>query len=367
MDLVWYVSYGSNMHADRFARYVAGGTPDGGNRRYPGCRDQTPPRKVRGCAVKGGVYFATWSPVWEGGRGFYDPDLPGDTYARAYLITEEQFADVYDQEMYREPGTTDLDLRDVLKNGRATLGEGRYETLIYIGHHDGYPMFTFTAPWSFQDLPRDDVPLNAPSAPYLRMLGHGLLAAHGWSLRRTAEHLADLRCAAGVWSAEEIMPMLYPYVILRCAMTVDGSIAPFAPSSDGDRTGEDEARARARCEAILVAADTVRINGATEVIDVGTPADLPAVLHSLAEGRGIRRLMVEADTTVFTKFLAGRLADELQLVVAPKFVDAPRTPRLVAGGVSRKPGMAELGQFDNLAIQRCHIKRWEVRGLPQWN
>jgi hypothetical protein len=207
MSLVWYVSYGSNMHADRFTCYLAGGTPDGGNRCYSGCRDVTPPLDTRGCAVPGGVYFATESLVWGGGRAFFDPGLRGVTYARAYLITAEQFADVRAQEMYGETGT-DLDLREVLEQGRAQLGKGRYETLLRLGELDGHPMLTFTAPWSFADLPLDGVAINPPSAPYLRTFGHGLRAAHGWNPRRAADYLAGLPGADGVWPADEIIPLL---------------------------------------------------------------------------------------------------------------------------------------------------------------
>lgn len=153
MRLVWYVSYGSNMHADRFTCYIEGGTPDGGNRNYPGCRDRTAPRDTRSLSVDGRVYFATESPVWGGGRAFYDRHMSGDpTFVRAYLITEQQFSDVCNQEMYRPPGT-DLDLSEVLANGRAEFGPGRYETLIHLGDNDGYPMLTFTAPWSHADKP----------------------------------------------------------------------------------------------------------------------------------------------------------------------------------------------------------------------
>lgn len=202
MRQVWYVSYGSNMHADRFTCYISGGTPVGGNRHYPGCRDHTPPAAVRGCSVRGEVYFATESPVWGGGRAYYDRELPGIAYVRAYLISPEQFSDVCAQEMYRDTGT-DLDLRPALQHGHVGLGTGRYETLIYLGNHDGHPMLTFTAPWPF-----GAVPLNAPTEPYLRMLGLGLIAAHGWNACGAAMYLTGLRGAAGVWSVDKIVQIL---------------------------------------------------------------------------------------------------------------------------------------------------------------
>ncbi|CAL9411918.1 hypothetical protein SUDANB95_01665 [Actinosynnema sp. ALI-1.44] len=172
MARVWYVSYGSNMHLDRFTRYL------------DLCRDPTPPAATRPLTVPGGVYFATESPVWGGGRAFYDPDLPRTTAARAYLITERQFADVVAQEMYRAPDR-DLDLRTALATGRHALGPGRYETLLHLGEHAGHPALTFTAPWSAADVEH-----TAPTAAYLQMLKAGLHAAHGWNADQTAAYLA---------------------------------------------------------------------------------------------------------------------------------------------------------------------------------
>ncbi|MGM1063333.1 histone deacetylase [Saccharothrix sp. Mg75] len=193
--LVWYVSYGSNMHADRFACYLRGGTPVGAARGYPGCRDTAGASATRGLEVPGGIYFATRSPVWRGGRAFYDPDLPGTAAVRAYLITAGQFSDVAAQEMYRDPGV-DLDLTGVLSARRHALGEGRYETLVHLGEHDGHPALTFTAPWGAHDVEH-----TRPSAAYLVVLAAGLREAHGWDRARTAAHLA---AATPFWSAREV-------------------------------------------------------------------------------------------------------------------------------------------------------------------
>ncbi|MCX2734274.1 histone deacetylase [Saccharopolyspora sp. NFXS83] len=198
LDLVWYASYGSNMHADRLRCYLEGGTPPGGRRACPGCRDPRPPRRTAGHRVAGGVYFATESLAWGGGRAFLDPELEGSAALRAYLVTPGQFADVVAQEMYREPGT-DLDLREVRRTGRDVLGPGRYETLLHVGDLDGHPVLTFTASWSSAD-----VPLVAPSAAYLRMLLGGLRAGQGWDLGTAARYLAALPGARGRWGAAEI-------------------------------------------------------------------------------------------------------------------------------------------------------------------
>jgi hypothetical protein len=194
-DAVWYTSYGSNTHAARLACYLTGGAPAGAARTYPGCRDRTPPRRSVPVELDGTVYFATHSPVWGGGRAFYDPDAPGRVLARAHLVTAGQFSDIAAQEMYAEPGT-DLDLAEVLSTGRSTLGPGRYETLVRAGALDGLPMLTFTAPWALAD-----VPWTAPSAAYLEHLAAGLREAGRWDAATVARYLAARPGAAGHWTA----------------------------------------------------------------------------------------------------------------------------------------------------------------------
>jgi hypothetical protein len=175
-----------------------GGTPPGAQRGYPGCRDQQPPRRAQGCELPGGVYFATWSEVWDGGRAFYDPRLGGVAAARAYLITAGQFSDIVAQEMHRDPGA-DIDLAPVLASGRHALGPGRYETLLHAGEIDDYPVLTFTAPWS-----AEGVEWTVPSAAYLRMLLGGLRESQEWDTHRAAQYLAALPGARGQWTAADI-------------------------------------------------------------------------------------------------------------------------------------------------------------------
>ncbi|ORT54855.1 histone deacetylase [Streptomyces sp. CB03238] len=203
---VWYTSYGSNTHTDRLAYYIVGGTPPGGARAYPGCRNRRLPTASVPVELRGAVYFATESPVWTGGRAFYDPHAAGRVLARAYRITAEQFSDIAAQEMYREPGPdTDLDLTEVLRDGRAVLGDGRYETLVRPATLDGLPMLTFTAPWRMHD-----VEWNSPSADYLRHLAAGLLAAGAWDADTVAAYLASCPGAAGHWTERRIRDLIGP-------------------------------------------------------------------------------------------------------------------------------------------------------------
>ncbi|MFF4182824.1 histone deacetylase [Streptomyces sp. NPDC001691] len=190
------------MHLDRLAHYIEGGRPPGAARSYPGCRDRRPPAVSVPVELRGALYFATRSSVWGGGRAFYDPGADGRVFARAHLVSAGQFADIAAQEMYREPGD-DLDLGEVLSTGRAVLGEGRYETLVCAGRHEGLPVLTFTAPWHLHE-----VTGLAPSAAYLRHLAKGLLETGHWDMREVTSYLAACPGATGLWSERAITELL---------------------------------------------------------------------------------------------------------------------------------------------------------------
>nr|WP_124275953.1 histone deacetylase [Streptomyces sp. ADI93-02] len=189
------------MHLDRLACYIQGGRPPGASKVYPGCRDRHLPSRSVPVELKGALYFATESPVWGGGRAFYDPNCEGRVYARAHLVSASQFADIAAQEMYRDPGT-DLDLSDVLAGGVARLGSGRYETLVCAGQMDGLPVLTFTAPWSAHEV----TPV-APSRDYVRFLATGLLETGAWDTGAVATYVASAR-GAGEWSERAVRDLI---------------------------------------------------------------------------------------------------------------------------------------------------------------
>ncbi|WP_031468433.1 hypothetical protein [Sciscionella sediminilitoris] len=202
MDQVWYASYGSNMSAARFGCYLYGGTPIGGTRRHPGCRDTRAPADDQALELPGGVYFAGESRNWTGGVAYYDPELTGTAYARAYLVTGEQFADVAAQETGREPGA-EIDVAAVVRDGRLSLGPGGYETLLCLGERDGHPIVTFTAPY-----PAAAVEHTVPAAAYLRTLAEGLVQSREWTPEKAATYLVELSGVRGNWTAAEVTALL---------------------------------------------------------------------------------------------------------------------------------------------------------------
>lgn len=74
-----------------------------------------------------------------------------------------------------------------------------------------------------------------------------------------------------------------------------------------------------------------RLGDAATVIDGGDPIAMGRVSADLHE-RGVGSLLVEGGGCVLTQFLAGDLADELHLVVAPFLVGDPRASRFVGEG-----------------------------------
>lgn len=201
-ERIWYASYGSNMDTDRLRYYLTGGRPPGAARTYPGCRDRRPPVRSVPVEFPGTLYFATESPVWQGGRAFYDPSTVGVVRGRAHLVTAQQFSDIAAQEMYEVPGK-DLDLAAVLTDGRATLGPGRYETLVLLGHLEGIPVLTFTAPWRLSE-----VTWNKPSAQYLLHLAHGLCGDGTWEPAAVARYLSRCPGVAKAWTLSELTTLI---------------------------------------------------------------------------------------------------------------------------------------------------------------
>lgn len=196
---VWYVSYGSNLCADRLACYLQGGRPEGGLRTYPGARDTAPPLDARPTTLPGRIFFAGESRTWRGGMAFYDHETPGPTPAGAYLISIEQFADVAAQESDRVPvvdGPLEAALDDptILRSDGDShvVDDGLYSRLLRVGTIDGLAALTFTSiPGS------GDIEHTRPSEAYLAMIGRGLRDTHGWD-DDAVRHYFRARTAPGI-------------------------------------------------------------------------------------------------------------------------------------------------------------------------
>ena len=163
-DLVWYACYGSNVYSERFKYYILGGEFWESKRRIGRCADPTLWRDSRVMRVPGRMHFAKnlsgWGPF---GVAFFRPEEEGTTIMKLYLITEEQF-----QHVKNEEGP----------------GENWYGHEVSLGELEGIPVRTLTS----RSLAH---PFNLPSAAYIDTIMAGLVLECGLSEKEAEEYLQE--------------------------------------------------------------------------------------------------------------------------------------------------------------------------------
>jgi riboflavin-specific deaminase-like protein len=107
------------------------------------------------------------------------------------------------------------------------------------------------------------------------------------------------------------------------------------------------------CATPAIGRGRARLGDSAVLIDAGDPLSLDLVLTDLAE-RGVLRLLVEGGARVLGAFLAGGLADELDLAVAPFFVADPAAPRLnlPAPGLDDPMTLTEVSRVGEVGLLR---------------
>jgi len=131
----------------------------------------------------------------------------------------------------------------------------------------------------------------------------------------------------------------------RVTLTASGDLDPgarfFAPGAPRLVYCATPALARARG----------RLGDCAVLIDAGDPPSLGFLLDDLAE-RDVARLLVEGGSRVLAEFLAGDLADELDLAVAPFFVADPAAPRFSPPAASERMTLAGVERLDDVVVLR---------------
>ncbi|MEM9565418.1 MAG: histone deacetylase [Actinomycetota bacterium] len=192
--LVWYAAYGSNLLRARFLTYLRGGPVPGSGRTQHGARDPADPLDDRAYRLSRELLFAGRASGWgDGGVCFVEPATvdPDGCLGRAWLITDEQLADVWAQENGKTSGPA-VDVEALAAGETGDFGSGWYRYLEPIGELDGHPVATFTfAP------DEGGPPGNAADVSYLTIMGLGL--AEAWQLGsvEAAEYLAGRRGNVG--------------------------------------------------------------------------------------------------------------------------------------------------------------------------
>jgi len=170
-----------------------------------------------------------------------------------------------------------------------------------------------------------------------------------------------------------------PYIIVSCAISVDGCLDDTSPERlvlSGPEDLDEVDELRANVGAILVGAGTIRADNPRLLVrsparvaarvarglpahplrvtltasgnldpaanfftGPGTPVvyreasmTLSEVLHDLHTKRNVRTVLIEGGAQILAEALSAALADELRLAIAPFFVGDPNAPRFALPG-----------------------------------
>ncbi|MFP7296992.1 hypothetical protein [Neobacillus niacini] len=180
-----------------------GGKPAGSSKVEIGCRNTSLPLKESVFEIQHPLYFAKEAARW-GFQGVAFIGLSSEkenvTLSKKYLVTREQFLDILKQE--NNGLEFDIHLEDVIEKGSQVFRNNAwYGNILYLGEHEQYPIFTFTAPWDVKE-----VQLKKPSYEYLSTIVKGL--KRDFSDEEIYEYLKEKDGINGEYSTEELIDVI---------------------------------------------------------------------------------------------------------------------------------------------------------------
>lgn len=212
-EYVWYAGYGSNLNNSRFYYYIKGGVFKVTGRDHPGCQDHSLPMKESTYTINHELYFARRSNSWQNKAVAFLAATPNKAYATKcvlYLITRKQFTDVLIQENSSVPPMPGIvpNLEAAKRGEEVMVGMtdqySWYGRLLYLGEHEGYPIYSFTS----KD-PDESIVAAEPGANYLQVISTGLVNNFEMSHYDAAAYLIQKRgIADGEWTIERITNLL---------------------------------------------------------------------------------------------------------------------------------------------------------------
>jgi hypothetical protein len=207
-DMIYYAVYGSNLNYKRFFCYITGGIPEGALSWDQGCHENTPlPKDGGGIEIPYGLYFAKVSSKWsKGSVAFLSTiqDFTIKTLGRKYLISRNQFIDIFKQENsidVRENIFIDFDA--IKKTKARVVNDNWYGKIVYLGDSKETPIFTLTASW------KDGAQqFKAPSEAYLMHIIQGIKQTFDLTMEQIKEYLMDKPGIKDSYSSERLLNLI---------------------------------------------------------------------------------------------------------------------------------------------------------------
>lgn len=172
---------------------------------HPGCRDSTLPLKSSPIIFDRDLYFANQANGWEGhGVGFISTERnpSTQTLGRKHLIKQDQFIDLIKQEN-KNHDEFELDFEKAIKTGQQKIRDTNwYGQMLYLGHDEGYPIFSFTALRHMHDR------INPPNRAYLKTIIEGIKEMYSLTDEEIVQYLLPLQGINGHFEAAELMSLV---------------------------------------------------------------------------------------------------------------------------------------------------------------
>lgn len=203
-EYIWYASYGSNILEERFLCYIQGGRPVGSTKTYSGSSDKTPPLRKEQIVINMELYFAGHSAVWDNEGISYlqrSSDTQTKTLGIMYLISKQQFFDLLNQEAFNLksiPVNIDKAISD---KSLIFDSNSLYNTIIFLGMKDDFPIFTLTAKDKVQEP-------NKPSKSYLKTIIMGIKETYQLIDEEIGDYFISKSGIAGNYTKEELIRII---------------------------------------------------------------------------------------------------------------------------------------------------------------
>jgi hypothetical protein len=202
-NLVFYACYGSNLLEERFDKYIQR------------CKDKSKPCKIHTYTLPYELYFGEVKllGISRGGKAFIGHKKSSDkTFSKVYLISKEQFMDVFSQENGGNASLSEQDLNEAKQIGFKDIStKTAYGRLIYLETRN-YDIFTFT---DTGDIGVKRKIAKPDEKEYLPQIIKGLRETYKLEADQIRDYLIKKRGIAENYSPQTLITLIKGIIIFR--------------------------------------------------------------------------------------------------------------------------------------------------------